>query len=109
MIVSNFEHFYSKAQRREEDPEESEEKIEKRNRLKKFLAVLRRRRPSDKSSEEIYFDMGPYSGNETQAVVPYSGSDIRIGYKEQGTQATELLNGTQTDGEESDTLRTSNV
>ena len=106
VIVSNFEHFYSKTQRRESgDTAENKEKIEKRNRLKKFLNVLRRRRPNAKSGEEMYFDMGPYSGMETRAMVPYSRSDIRARYKDQGIQA----NGPETEDWETDTLRISNV
>jgi hypothetical protein len=109
VIVSNFEHFYSKTQRRESgDTVENKEKIEKRNRLKKFLNVLRRRRPNAKSGEDMYFDMGPYSGGESRAMVPYSGtgSEIRAGYKDQGIQAT----GPEADNwETDDTLRSSNV
>ena len=108
MIVSNFEHFYSKAQRRESgDSPENKEKIEKQNRLKKFLAVLRRRRSNNKSNEEMYFDMGPYSGKESRALDPNSGEETRTQYKDQGIQVTELWNGVETGSQE--TLRTSNV
>lgn len=63
VIVSNFEHFYSKQQRRDGgNSPVNKEKIEKSNRLKKFLVLLRRRREASKSNEELYFDMGQYSG-----------------------------------------------
>ena len=65
VIVSNFEHFYSKAQRRETaTTPENKEKLEKITRLKKFLDQLKRRRSgsADKSNEKLYFDMGQYSG-----------------------------------------------
>lgn len=87
VIVSNFEHFYSKAQRRDTEAGQNEVKIEKQNRLKKFLAVLRRRRTNTKSSEEMYFDMGPYSANQTHATEACFGNEIRVLYKDQGTQA----------------------
>ena len=76
---------------------ENKEKMEKRNRLKKFLAVLRRRRTNTKSPEEMYFDMGPYSGNETPNK-----------YMDKGIQATPL-NGSQDAEGDPDELRTSNV
>ena len=108
VIVSNFEHFYSKTQRREsEDSPENKEKIEKRNRLKKFLAVLRRRRANNKSNEEMYFDMGPYAGSESRTLDPNSGGESRTAYKDQGTQVTEPWNGTEIG--EQETLRISNV
>ena len=111
VIVSNFEHFYSKTQRRESgDTPESKDKIEKQNRLKKFLASLRRRRSNNKSSDEMYFDMGPYSGSETRTADLHSGSESRTGYKDQGTQViTDALNETEDSDVEKDTLRISNV
>lgn len=86
---------------------ENKAKIEKRNRLKKFLAVLRRRRSNNKSNEEMYFDMGPYSGNESRALDPNSGGETRTEYKDQGTQVMELWNDMETSSHK--TLRTSNV
>ena len=77
--MSNFEHFYSKTQRRENgqgDPEQEKEKLAKSNRLKKFLGMLKRRRSTTKSNEELYFDLGQHAGNPTQFNVDNNGNGV---------------------------------
>jgi hypothetical protein len=40
---------------------------------------------------------------------PYNGGEIRAGYKDQGTQASEPFNETHAEDGKTDNLRTSNV
>ncbi|XP_046845229.1 potassium voltage-gated channel subfamily A member 7-like [Xenia sp. Carnegie-2017] len=108
VIVSNFEYFYSKAQRREEgNTDEINQKFEKQNRLKNFLAVLNRRRPNNRSNEETCFDMGPFpmhtesphNCNDSHALNPHNDDEED---KDQEKQEMKLW---KYDG----TLRASNV